>query len=172
MFFWLACGLFALALAAAAAGFRAHLRALDARCQFSAAAIETERYQVFIRLLRNLDNDLPDDERKRAGVKAERRERVRAYLRALTKDYGRVLQQLRVIAVDSNTDRPDLISILERNRLTFAWMMCRIDLHLCLDRWGLGNMDLVTRDVIELVDGFQAIQLRTKFFTESAVWGH
>ena len=171
MFLWLTCGLFLLALAAAAAAFCAHLRALGAKRTFAAATFETDRYQPLMRLLRNLDADLPDDSRSRTQLKTQRRERVRAWLRALTNDYGKLLGQLRLIIVQSNTDRPDLFKILARNRLLFAWMMCRIELQLCLDHWGAGDMELVTRDVTALVDGFKALQLRTAFLTESAVWG-
>lgn len=171
MLFWVACGLFVLACAAVAAEFCTHLRALGAKRIFTEASLEMDRYQPLMRLLHNLDADLPDDPRIRTQVKAQRRDRVRAWLRALTNDYGRMLGQLRLIIVESNTDRPDLIKILARNRVMFAWMMCRIELQLCLDYWGAGDAEVVTREVAALVDGFRALQLRAAFLTESAVWG-
>jgi hypothetical protein len=160
-----------LAFAAAAAEFCTHLRALGAKRTFTEASPEMDRYQPLMRLLHNLGSDLPDDSPRRAQVEAERRERVRAWLGALTNDYGRLLHQLRFVLVQSNTDRPDLIKILARNRLRFAWMMCRIELQLCLNYWGAGDLEIVTKDVSTLVDGFRALQLRAAFLTESAAWG-
>jgi hypothetical protein len=171
MLLWVACGFFVLAFAAAAAEFCTHLRALGAKRTFLEDTPETNRYQPLLRLLDNLDADLPEDPRIRAEVKAQRRDRVRAWLRALANDYGRMLAQLRLIVVQSSTDRPDLIKILARNRVMFAWMMCRIELQLCLNYWGAGDARLAARDVAALVDGFRALQLRAAFLTESAVWG-
>jgi hypothetical protein len=171
MLLWSACGLLLLALAAAAAEFCTHLRALGAKRTFAEAAPETGRYQALIRLLHDLDAGPPDDPRLRAEVKAQRRQRVRAWLRGLTNDYGNLLAQLRIIVVQSNTDRPDLIRILARNRLMFAWMMCRIELQLCLDYWGVADVQILTRDVTALVDGCRALQLRAAFLTQSATCG-
>lgn len=169
--FWAACGFFALAIAAAAAGFCSHLRALGAHRQPGHATADIGRYRTLIQLLRKLNADLPDDPRRRTIARAERHGDIRAYLRALTIDYGRLLHELRLIVAQSQTDRPELIQTLERNRFTFAWVMCRIDLRLCLSHWGIGDVELLTKEVMTLVNGFGALRLRIRFEMESAAHG-
>jgi hypothetical protein len=170
MLLWAACGFFVLAFAAAAAGFCSHLRSLGAHRQPGFAPIDTGRYQPLIQLLRKLDADLPDDPRGRTIARAERHGYIRAYLRALANDYGQVLRELRLIVVQSQTDCPELIQILEKNRFTFAWLMCRIDLRLCLSQWEIGDVELLTNEVMTLVHGLQALQVRSTFLIDAAAW--
>ncbi|HVY91398.1 MAG TPA: hypothetical protein VHA14_01570 [Bryobacteraceae bacterium] len=171
MLLWVACGFFVLAIAAAAAGFCSHLPALGVHRQPGYSPVDPKRYQALIQLLRKLDTDLPDDPQRRKIAREERHERIRAYLRALTIDYGRLLHELRLIVVRSQTDRPELIHTLEKNRITFACAMCRIDLRLSLNRWRIGDAELLTKEVMTLVNGLRALQLRTRFVMESTAWG-
>ena len=133
----------------------ARMRLLDSVAQSNRPLPDPERYRPMLRLLS--DADLKFAERNpalRAKVAARRRDLFRAYVRCLTKDYGRLLASIRRLMVESGVDRPDLAKALAKNRFAFAMALCRIELRLRLHALGLNNVDVSA--LVEALDGLRA----------------
>ncbi len=115
---------------------------------------DADRYRPMLRLLSEEDIRLPGLRPvalKR--LRERRRDLFRGYLRCLTKDYVRILAEVRRIMVESGVDRPDLAKALARNRMQFALALCRIEIRLRMHALGIGNVD-----VSGLVEALEAMR--------------
>jgi len=123
--------------------FFTRMRLLDSKTQSQARLPEADRYRPMLRLLSDTDLDFAaENPILRSKVRAQRREIFRDYLRCLTKDYARLLFGLRGLMVEAAADRPDLAKALAKNRMMFAWALCRIEFHLQLHALGVGKVDV------------------------------
>ena len=95
------------------------------------------------RLLSEADDNLVGgNPALRRKFRVERRKLFRRYLACLTRDYGCLLNGIRLTMVESGTDRPDLLHALAKNRVYFALAICRIEYRLALHVVGLGTVDI------------------------------
>jgi hypothetical protein len=155
----MALSIFALFIVLAAGGgilmLATRMRLLDSVAQSNHPLPDADRYRPMLRLLSDADLKFAGrNPALRAKVAAGRRELFRAYVRCLTKDYGRLLGSIRLLMVESGVDRPDLAKALAKNRFVFAMALCRIDLHLRLHALGLSNVDV--SGLMEALDGLRA----------------
>lgn len=123
--------------------FAARMRLLNAHVQAQQNLPDVNRYKPMLRLLSDADLGFAATNPKlRSRIRSQRREVFRGYLRCLTKDYARLLSEIRGMMVESGVDRPDLAKALARNRVLFALSLCRIELHLQLHALGIGKVDV------------------------------
>jgi hypothetical protein len=118
-------------------------------------------------MLRLLSDDaLASDPTLRRELRADRRRLFREYLQALIEDYSRLLADVRLLMVQSDTERPDLAKLLVRSRISFAITLCRIDFCLLLHALGIGKSD-----VSGLVDSLNVLRTQAITLIDSTVWG-
>jgi len=139
--------------AALAALFVARFSTLN--CPHSAtAAARAGRYRPMLRLLSEKDlAPVRGDKRLLRRVRAERNVIFRGYLRCLALDYSRLLAGLRLAALESAVDRPDLARAVLRHRMLFAMLLCRVDVLLFLHRFGIRGLDV--SGVVETLDSIR-----------------
>jgi len=123
--------------------FLLKVRALGAARNCRSVTLAADRYRPMLRLLAHDDLDFVGaDHRLRSALRARRRALFRGYLRCLTRDYSELLAGIRKAMVDSGTDRPDLARTLARNRVLFAWAICKVEYRLALHATGFGEVDI------------------------------
>jgi hypothetical protein len=106
MLFLISTGMFALV-------FYSRLRRLRVIAQSNASVVVANRYRPMVRLLADEDTAfIAADKRMLRKFRTERRRIFRSYLDCLTKDYGRLLNGVRLAMVRSGVDRPDLARAL------------------------------------------------------------
>jgi hypothetical protein len=130
-----------------------------------------ERYQPMLRLLNPQDLDFlrsqPGFTRKmERGFRRQRCEIFRGYLIQLEGDFQRVCTALKLVMVQSNTDRPDLAATLLRQQVWFKAGMLAVHFRLLL--YGCGGTVEVA-GLLKLFDGMR-LELRS-LVPASAVWG-
>lgn len=76
---------------------------------------------------------------KIAIFRANRRRIARLWLRKLAADFNRVDHSLRHLLVSSHTDRPELASVLARQRAIFCWRSLQAELRLSIDACGFSS---------------------------------
>jgi hypothetical protein len=152
--------------AAGAVQLLSWLRRVDANRTSSAAEINPDRYIPMLRLLAGYE-----DEPLAGPHGAENRARIRAWLRALGRDYGCLLAELRLAMVESSEDRPDLAKAVLSNRLLFAVSLCRLDLRLRLLSLGIGGVEAFRTETEGLTQTIRVLRGQL-FRVESAVWGN
>ena len=104
--------LLAIVLGVFALQFFARLHAMNVVTMSQRPVPGASRYRPMLRLLS--DEDLGTGGFSRPvlrKIRAQRRLLFRAYLRCLTKDYGRLLMGIRMVMVNSGVDRPDLAAL-------------------------------------------------------------
>ena len=139
------------------------IRALEAAQNTAPATLAVDRYKPMLRLLSEDDFTLvAANPALRKALRKRRRELFRSYLKCLTRDYGRLLAGLRQAIVVSGTDRPDLSKAIAKNRLLFAWSICKIEYRLALHATGAQNVEIAN-----LVEAMEV--LRTQVNALSAV---
>jgi hypothetical protein len=142
IFFFLAT-LLLIALGTLALQFVLKMRALRSAQDVGSAALVADRYRPMLRLLSDEDlGFVARDARLQKTLRARRRELFRGYLRCLTRDYARLLAGLRLVMVQSGTDRPDLARAIAKNRTLFAFAICKIELRLALHATGLASVEI------------------------------
>lgn len=136
-----------------AARFNALGRAASSRPQAEFGG----RYLPLLRLLSREDRSFLCEHPELLDRLISERHRIfRSYLRCLSQDYARLLQTIRTVMAQSNTDRPDLAKSLVRHRMLFAVAMWRIELMLTMDRFGLA-----APDASALVEAFDRLREHT-----------
>ncbi len=137
-------GLLTLIVAACAiALFVTRMRLLNAVTLSQASLPDADRYRPMLRLLSDTDlNFVSVSPALRRTIRSRRREMFRGYLLCLTKDYARLLGGVRHVMVESGVDRPDLAKALAKNRMMFAYALCRVELNLKLHALGIGKVDV------------------------------
>lgn len=119
------------------------LRSLRAHQGATMVSGPATRYRPMERLLSEADDNMvAGNSALRRKFRAERRKLFRRYLKCLTRDYGCLLNGIRLTMVQSGIDRPDLLRAVARNRIYFALAICRIEYRLALHAAGLGTVDI------------------------------
>lgn len=134
--------------------FLTRLRALNIAPQSRISGVSAAGYRPMLRLLS--DDDVAFLSANKALLRKLRQNRsriFRAYLRCLTKDYGRLLMGIRQTMLRSGVDRPDLARALAKNRMLFAMALCRIQYRLVLHEAGFGKVD-----ISPLVEALEALR--------------
>jgi hypothetical protein len=117
-----------------------------------------ERYKPMLRLLDSADieflRSVPGYTREMEWrFRAQRCDVFRDYLCALTSDFERVCDALKIVMVQSEQDRPDLARTLLRQEVLFATQKTGIKFRLALYRWGICSVN-VTR-LVGMFDGMR-----------------
>jgi hypothetical protein len=134
-------------------------------------ALDPDRYRPMLRLLSEEDEEFVADPALRRRLRAQRCDVFREYLRSLTEDYRAILAGVRLLMVQSDTDRPDLAKVLIRNRVSFAVARYRIEARLRLYVLGVPNTGDLKLEVQGLARSLDVLQRQFSFLAESAVWG-
>jgi hypothetical protein len=146
-------------LGMSALAFFSRLRRLRVIAQSNASVVVANRYRPMVRLLSDEDMAFVSSNKPIARkLRAERRRIFRGYLDSLTKDYGRLLNAVRLAMVRSGVDRPDLAQALAKNKILFTLALCRIEFRLLLHQAGIGKVD-----VSGLVDAMDALRTQVSF---------
>lgn len=141
------------------------VRALQAVQNATCVNLAADRYRPMLRLLSDDDFDfVAGDPKLRRQMRSRRRELFRAYLRCLTRDYGRLLAGLRHAIVMSGTDRPELSRAIAKNRLLFAWTVCKIEYRLALHASGAGTVD-----ISNLVEAMEVLRNQVNVLSSATV---
>jgi hypothetical protein len=88
-------------------------------------------------------------------LRAERRRIFRRYLRALSRDFDRLLWAAKAMVLHSAEDRPDLAQALVRQTLMFDYALAVVHCRLVLQGLGIGTVD-----VRPLVGALEAMRLQ------------
>jgi hypothetical protein len=109
--------------------------------------LSMERYRPMLRMLADDDQQYLKGQVGFGGAslrqfRADRCEIIRGYLRWLESDFARISMALRVLMVQSRSDRPDLAVFLIRQKLAFQLGILAIEAHLRVYRWGLTRIDV------------------------------
>ncbi len=75
-------------------------------------------------------------------LRVERTNIFRGYTRCMRKDFGRILNAIKVIMVHSNVDRPDLARLIMKQRFMFGFAMMTVECRLVMFRFGVGSVSL------------------------------
>jgi hypothetical protein len=81
----------------------------------------------------------PGMERK---LRSERRRIFRLFLRTLGRDFNRLHYALRLVALHSPADNPDLARVLIKQKFVFFAAFVAVRIRLELHRFGLGSVDV------------------------------
>lgn len=109
--------------------------------------LSMERYRPMLRMLADDDQRYLKGQPGFSGAslrqfRAHRCEIIRGYLRWLESDFARISMALRVLMVQSHSDRPDLAVFLIRQKFAFHLGILAIEAHLKVYRWGLTRIDV------------------------------
>ncbi len=83
-------------------------------------------------------------------LRSERRKVFRAYLRNLVRDFYRLQQVAKLMAIYSSHDRPELTAALLKQRVTFSLAVFAVRSRLVLHTFGVGAVDV--RNLIGSLD--------------------
>jgi hypothetical protein len=113
----------------------------------SVAGFSAERYRPMMRLEDGSDlsflGSLPGVTRKTATRLRKEHCRVfRAYLRYLQTDFQAVRGAIKILMVQSQTDRPDLAALLLRSQFAFACGLLKVQLRVTLYSHGIGTVSV------------------------------
>lgn len=131
--------------------------------------LSIERYRPMMRLLDRGDLDFLRSQpgftpRMATKLRIQRCQIFRGYLRCLSADFGRVCAAIKVLMLQSRSDRPDLAAALVRYQFTFACGIWMVRLRLFLYRWGS-----CTVDVSSLVRMFDIMRLELRTLVPAAI---
>jgi hypothetical protein len=62
---------------------------------------------------------------------------LRTHLRQLEHDFKLTTRAIKLVVVQSNYDRPDLVRFLVKNQITFTYRLMRVRVRLACQRYGL-----------------------------------
>jgi hypothetical protein len=133
------------------------------------AELSVDRYQPMLRLLDESDLKFMRSQpgftsRMEAKLRAQRRQILREYLRGLETDFRRVCTAVKLLMLQSESDRPDLASVLMQQQASFAWGMAVVKVRLALYGWGFASVD-----ASDLVKRFDAVRLELWNLAPSAI---
>jgi hypothetical protein len=114
------------------------------------------RYRPMERLLRPEDFDFLASQpgyTRQIGrrLRSERRKVFRGYLRWMKRDFDHVCLALQLLMVNSMVDRPDLASVLVRQKAAFHMAMVAVEFRLLLHACGVDRM-VDVRDLVGVLD--------------------
>jgi hypothetical protein len=94
-------------------------------------------------------------------LRAERRRIFRHYLRCLSRDFDRLLAAAKLVLVHAAQDRPDLATMLLKQRLIFGYAMAVVRVRLALQTVGVGTVD-----VRRLVGSLESMRDQLRMLTQ------
>ncbi len=111
------------------------------------AELSPDRYQPLLRLLAQGEMDFlrsqPGFTRQMLGaIRRHRAGVIRAHLGEMCEDFSRICAALKLMMVQSGTDRPDLAITLLRAQAAFTRGMLMVHARLWLYQVGLGSVDI------------------------------
>ena len=134
--------------------------------------LSLDRYRPMFRLLE--DEDIRFLRSQPGGTPALvnrlRRQRYlvfRGYLRSLQHDFQRACEMLTILAVQSQSDRKDILRSLVMSRLKFRAALMRVHWRLLLYRWNVAQVP-----VAHLVALFESLQLELLALDPTPEGGH
>ena len=137
--------------------FLSRLRMLKSEVVVGGRMPLAARYRPMVRLLQEEEFAFARGNRQLVRrMQQQRRQIFRSYLRCLAKDYGHLLTGIRLLMVQSPTDRPELAITLLRSQTCFTLSLCRIELRLWLFVPGLSNVDV--SGLLRAVEALRATQ--------------
>lgn len=113
------------------------------------------KYRPMLRLLSEDDYEFLASQAGYQGkiasqLRSERRKVFRVYLRNLVRDFHRLQQVAKMMALYSSYDRPELTTALLKQRVTFSIAVFAVRVRLVLHAVGIGAVDV--RDLIDSLD--------------------
>jgi hypothetical protein len=132
--------------------------------------LSVERYHPMLHLLSPSDLQVLRTQpgftpRVARTFRLQRCQLFKEYLRYLENDFEHICMALKVLMV--RHDRPDLVSVLVLNRMTFASIMVMVQFQLVCYRYGVGAGDTTgLLRLLKLFDGMR-LELRTLVPAES-----
>ena len=133
------------------------------------AELSVDRYRPMLRLLDESDMKFLRSQpgfnsRMEAKLRAQRCLIARGYLRGLETDFRRVCTAVKLLMLQSQSDRPDLASVLMQQQASFALGMAMVNVRLVFYRWGIAGVD-----VSDLVKRFDAMRVELWSLAPSAM---
>jgi len=127
------------------------------------------RYRPMERLLDEADTRFleasPGGGRKLARrLQAERRRLFRGYLHCLRRDFSRICMAIQILALASHQDRPDLVTILIKQKALFAIGLISVEYRLAMHTLGVGSVD-----VHGLIDSLEYMRLELLQLVQATV---
>jgi hypothetical protein len=127
------------------------------------AEISPDRYRPMLRVLDDQDVQFlrtqpgftVDMER---NLRAQRSQIFNGYLKSLESDFQRICTALKLVMVQSRTDRPELSSALLKAQFSFGFGVMMVRCHLALYRWNMAHVDV--SPVVQLFEGMR-VELRS-----------
>ncbi len=125
--------------------------------------LSTDRYRAMLRLfddaeiqfLRNQPGYSPEIERR---FRKNRCDVAGGYLCEMQTDFRRICAVLKIIIVQSQQDRPDLVSALMRSQWAFSRGVLAYEFRMLLFRYGLPGFDVP--EIFRIFEGMR-LELRT-----------
>jgi hypothetical protein len=121
--------------------------------------VSPDRYRPMERLLdaaeyRRLEKNPAISRKMLRRIRSSRIRLFRQYLQCLSLDFNRVCKGLKLVAVHSAQDRPDLAALLIRQRVAFSLHMVMAEIRLTMHALGIGSVDTA-----QLVAAFDSMRL-------------
>jgi hypothetical protein len=113
------------------------------------------KYRPMLRLLSEDDYEFLAsqagyDVKIASQLRMERRKVFRAYLRNLVRDFNRLHNAAKIMALCSAQDRPDLTNALLKQQITFSFAVAAVKARLMLHTVGIGTVEV--RNLLASVD--------------------
>ena len=125
------------------------------------------RYQAMQRILEEGDPQLFfRDARMEKQKRAERVQVLRGYLRRMSSDFNRISGAIKLLMIQSQTDRPDLARILISQKFQFTVALISMEWKLSL--YGLGLSGVDARQFASLSGTLQALRSELQFLATAA----
>ena len=126
------------------------------------------KYRPMLRLLSEDDYEFLASQAGYEGkiaseLRAERRKVFRAYLRNLVRDFYRLQQAAKMLALYSPQDRPELVAALLKQRISFSLAVLAVKVRLGLHTVGVGSVD-----VRNLIGSLDHLRLRVETMVPAA----
>jgi hypothetical protein len=121
--------------------------------------LSLDRYRPMLHMLNGDDIEFLRSQpgftpRMATKLRAQRTQIFRGYLKSLETDFIRVCSAIKLIMLQSQTDRPELAMALIRQQIAFACSMFGLRIRLQLYSWGICGVD-----VTQLVKLFDCMRL-------------
>ena len=131
--------------------------------------LSTERYRPMMRLLDGSDQAFLRSQSGytpalAARLRKEHCQAFRGYLKCLQTDFQAVCWAIKTLMVQSQTDRPDLASLLLRSQVSFGLGVLQLRVRVTLYSAGIGTVS-----VGDLLKHFDGMQLELRSLTPAAM---
>jgi hypothetical protein len=132
--------------------------------------LSIERYRPMLRLLNQEDLQFLHAQPRSTPqmitlFRIQRCQLFQKYLKHMENDFKRICMALKVLTVQAEHDRPDLVSVLLRSQMMFAYGMIMLQFQLVLYRYGIATVD-VTR----ILKPFDCLRLELRTLVPAESW--